>query len=337
MSLKLFPAFAACLPIMLAACGGGGGSSSTSAIVEPPVTGLLAWNHGRMTNWHWYNNAAFPREGTDFATGFDELEESEQGDFTPTRDPLNREFSTMPGLLNHNNRLREGYASWGTPINGIGFLIATESDIDWIRANAGTWSHFDYTRAVVRGIVMHGEYSGTWHGGTFTCLEAECSSSHVRAAVWGNREIPATLQGTPGVVQHTRGDTNFHWLRRNGATASWRGAMAGSTIATGIALVGEAAVSYTVSSDSVGVELTKIKQRDDGTGAIRATYSGPNSFSWTLSGNVNDPHSDYWSWDDDDQYGLDARFYGKEAQEVVGTFIQVIPDDKIIGTFLAKR
>ena len=113
--------------------------------------------------------------------------------------------------------------------------------------------------------------------------------------------------------------------------------MAGSTIATGIALVGEAAVSYTVANDSVGVELTNIRQRSDGTGAITATYSGPGSFSWSLRGNVNDPHSDYWLWDDDGQYGLDARFYGPEAKEVVGTFIQVIPDDKIIGTFLAKR
>ena len=37
MSLKLISAFAACLPIMLAACGGGGGAGSTSARVSSPL------------------------------------------------------------------------------------------------------------------------------------------------------------------------------------------------------------------------------------------------------------------------------------------------------------
>ena len=337
MSLKLISAIAACLPIMLAACGGGGGggAGSTSARVEQPVTGLLAWNHGRMTNWHWYSNPAFPREGTDSTHGFDELDESEKGDFTPTRDPLNREFSTMPGLLNQNNRLRHGYASWGTPINGIGYLISTESDIDWIRANTRTFSHFDYTRAVIRGIVMHGEYSGTFHTGIFTCLGDECSSSHGRAAVWGNREIPATLQGNPGVVQHTRGDTNFRWLRSNGATASWRGAMAGNSMVTGIALVGEAAVSYTVSDDSVGVELTNIEQRDDGSGAIEAVYSGPDSFTWALTDRNDEGHSDFWKYEP--EFNSNVRFYGPNAEEAAGTFRANIPNDRIIGSFVTKR
>ena len=337
MSLKLISAFAACLPIMLAACGGGGGGAAQApqARVEQPVTGLLAWNHGRMTNWHWYSNPAFPREGTDSTYGFDEADESEKGDFTPTRDPLDREFSTMPGLLSQNNRLRHGYASWGTPINGIGYLISTESDIDWIRANTRTFSHFDYTRAVIRGIVMHGEYSGTFHTGLFTCLGDECSSSHGRAAVWGNREIPATLQGTPGVVQHTRGDTNFRWLRRNGATASWRGAMAGNTIATGIALVGEAAVSYTVSDDSVGVELTNIEQRDDGSGAIEAVYSGPDSFTWALTDRNDEGYSDFWKWEP--EFNSNVRFYGPNAEEAAGTFRANIPNDRIIGSFVTKR
>lgn len=340
---KLFLAFAACFSIMLAACSGGGGgsTSSASASVEPPVTGLLAWNHGRTTNWHWYLNPEFPRPTGDFQTGFDELEESEQGDFTPTQDSLGRNYSTMPGILSHGNRLRESYASWDTPINGIGYLISTESDVDWIRENARTWSHFDYTRAAVRGIMMHGQYSSAFHAGIFTCLGANCSSSGVRAAIWGKRESPSTLQGNPGVVQRMRGDTNFNWLRRNGARATWRGAMSGSSLATGAALVGEAVVSYTVSDDTLGLEFSNVRQRDDGTGVVETTYSGPASFTWSrIAGDLENRNSDYQFWSTDCQYGacgLDVRFYGRNAEEVAGTFETEIPNDKLIGSFIAKR
>ena len=193
--------------------------------------------------------------------------------------------------------------------------------------------------------MAHGQYSAFVSQGTFVCRDADCSSSGVRAAIWGKRESPSTLQRREGesslFVEYARGDTSFNWLRRNGARATWRGAMAGSSLATGAALVGEAVVSYTVSDDSLGLEFSNVRQRDDGTGVVKTTYSGPDSFTWArIEGNLEDPHSDYQFWATDCQYGacgLDVRFYGPNAEEVAGTFETEIPNDQLVGGFIAKR
>ena len=250
----------------------------------------------------------------------------------------------MPGILTLGGDLRQGYASWGDPVNGIGYLISTEADADYVRENAGqsgTWSHFDWTRGAIRNVMAHGQYSAFLQTGIFVCLEDVCSSSHNRAFIWGKRVFPSRLRGNPGMVEYTRGDTAHDWLRKDGAGATWRGAMAGSSLGTGAALVGEAAITYTASDDSLGLEFSNVKQRDDGTGVVETTYSGPDSFTWTgIKGDIDDPHSDYWFWNVDCQHGacgVDVRFYGPNAEEAVGTFETEIPNDKLVGGFIAKR
>ena len=354
MSTKLFLiAAATCLPFTLAGCGGGGGGASSApagaeapASGTPPYTDLLSWNQGHATNWHWFSNpdslpADWDRE--QYPPGFDELQgdANEQGQFTPNEDSLGRRYSTMPGVLTQNNRLPESYASWGDPVSGIDYLISTNPDADFIRENVIAWNHFDWTSGTVRGVMAHGRYSAFLLAGVFACLEAVCNSSHNRAFIWGKREFPSRLRGDPGMVEYTRGDTAYDWLRNNGAGATWRGAMAGNSLGTGAALVGEAVVTYTASDDSLGLEFSNVKQRDDGTGVIEATYSGPDSFTWTdIKGETDDPHSDYRLWSTNCQHGacgLEIRFYGPNAEEAAGTFETEIPNDKLLGGFVAKR
>ena len=222
--------------------------------------------------------------------------------------------------------LREAYAWWGEAVNGIRYAIATESDPDYIRASSTYYASFNFTKGVRRSITGRGQYSAFLQQGNWLCRDAVgCESSGVRAAVWGTRSYTSGLPG----------DDGKRWLRRSGATASWRGAMSGSTVATGIALVGEAAVSYTVSDDSVGVELTNIEQRDDGSGAIEAVYSGPDSFTWALTDRNDEGHSDFWKYEP--EFNSNVRFYGPNAEEAAGTFRANIPNDRIIGSFVTKR
>ena len=288
---------------------------------------MLSWNHGRVSNYHWYHNSELRPADDETETGLVELDPDVNGDFTPTQ---SNNRATLDSLINMRTArvrgLRAGYAWWGNPVNGIRYAVATESDNDYIRASASWYQQFNFTKGVRRSITGRGQYSAFLQSGTWLCRDAVgCESEGIRAAIWGKRLY------TPNVP----GDDGFRWLRREGASASWRGAMAGSTVATGIALVGEAAVSYTVSNDSVGVELTNINQRDDGTGAIEATYSGPDSFTWArLTGN-DDQHADYWFFDNDGN--VDVRFYGPNAEDAAGTFKANIPNDRIIGGFVAKR
>ena len=348
MSTKLsLIAAAACLPFALVGCGGGGITSTAPASDEapasdllswstassasegaPPITDLLAWNHGRTTHWHWYENSDLRPADDETETGFQDLNPNQDTDsFYPTR-PNNR--ATLAGLIDMSTErvrpLRNGYASWGDPVNGISYLIGTETDEDYIRASSTWYDQFNFTDGVRRSITARWRYSAFLQSGTWLCRPSVgCESSGVRAAIWGKRVY------TPDVP----GDDGRRWLQREGATASWRGAMAGSTVATGIALVGEAAVSYSASDDSLGVELTNIKQRDDGSGAIEATYSGPDSFTWKLTESNDNGFADYWR--SEEGFESNVRFYGPNAEEAAGTFRASIPDDRIIGGFVTTR
>ena len=343
-------AAAACLPFALSSCGGGTASSapasdevpvsdeapaadllswstaSSASEGTPPITDLLAWNHGRVSNWYWYHNSDLRPADDETETGLRLFEPDANGDFHP----MQQDRASLAGLISMGGDtalgLRNSYVSWGDPVNGIGYLIGTESDEDYIRASSTYYNYFNFTDGVRRSITARWRYSAFLQYGTWLCRPSVgCESSGVRSAIWGKRVY------TPGVP----GDNGWRWLQRAGATASWRGAMAGSTVATGIALVGEAAVSYSVSDDSVGVELTNITQRDDGTGVVEATYSGPASFAWTLTGNPEDQHADYWGGDDDSSASV--RFYGPNAEEAAGDFQTVIPDDRIVGGFVTTR
>ena len=350
---KLLAAFAACLSIALAGCGGGGGIASSAPASDeapvsdeapaadllswstassasestPPITDLLAWNHGRTTHWHWYQNSDLRPADDEAETGFQELRPDSDGDwFSPTK----QDRATLAGLINMSTSqvrpLRNGYASWGDPVNGIDYLIGTETDEDYIRASSTWYDQFNFTDGVRRSITARWRYSAFLQSGTWLCRPSVgCESEGVRAAVWGKRVYDPDV----------RGDNGRRWLQREGAGATWRGAMAGSTIATGIALVGEAAVSYSISDDSLGVELSNIKQRDDGSGAIEATYSGPDSFTWKLTESNDNQSADYWEYEDG--FESNVRFYGPNAEEAAGTFRAAIPNDRIIGGFVTTR
>lgn len=304
-------------------------ANASTARGEPPITDLLSWNHGRTTHWHWYQNSALRPDDDEAETGFQNQNPNPDTDwFAPDR---SNNRATLESLINMSGEralgLREAYAWWGDAINGIRYAIATESDNDNIRASSTYYDYFNFTKGVRRSIIGRGQYSAFLQQGNWLCRDAVgCESSGVRAAVWGKRVYTSGLPG----------DNAKRWLRRNGATASWSGAMSGSTVATGISLVGEAAVSYTVSDDSVGVELTNIEQRDDGSGAIEATYSGPDSFTWTLTEQNDNGFSDFWKYEADN-FNSNVRFYGPNAEEAVGTFRAFIPNDRIIGGFVTKR
>ena len=296
---------------------------------EPSITDLLSWNHGRTTHWHWYQNSALRPDDDDAETGLQSQNPNPGAAdwFAPGR---SNNRATLDSLINMSGEralgLREAYAWWGEAVNGIRYAIATESDPDYIRASSTYYDSFNFTKGVRRSITGRGQYSAFLQQGNWLCRDAVgCESSGVRAAVWGTRSYTSGLPG----------DDGKRWLRRSGATASWRGAMSGSTVATGIALVGEAAVSYTVSDDSVGVELTNIEQRDDGSGAIEAVYSGPDSFTWALTDRNDEGYSDFWKWEP--EFNSNVRFYGPNAEEAAGTFRANIPNDRIIGSFVTKR
>ena len=112
--------------------------------------------------------------------------------------------------------------------------------------------------------------------------------------------------------------------RRPLGTATWRGAMVGTSISdSGPALAGEAVLAFSLADNEIDVEISNVRSYDD------VSYTGPSSFSWS---NLQVQSDGQFRRADAQNDHISGNFYGPNTEESAGVFER----GSVVGAWLAK-
>ena len=308
--------FAASLSVAVtASCGGGGGGRVDLATATPAVfdrAGGFKATHLEQTDVSSFDGE-FGHRYYETVCESQEVDKCYSVSTNGTKVLEGSASLSYENIFDSDDRLKDRFLPW-TARNGIGIFIS--------RFTAG--EHRLWGGWSVRHIAAKGQYSAFFS-------QSNCRTS--------------SCENLGGIYSAAFGEWHS---RPPSVSAIWRGAMAGTESPSGVALVGEAAIIYTLSDNDVDVRLSNIAQRDDGNEDLDANfvrYTGPNRLTWTAlpvsatGGFATIQNNSVNTFHDHTTLGyIEGDFFGPNAEETAGVFERWVSDDDIIsGAWLAKR